>query len=344
MEKCIIWYVLSLKENIIKRGSWLAVFGMLFLVWIADGIQIPDYENMKIGICDGGSETAKQITAELLREKGAFDFLEYQNKEKLKLDVKSGRLDCGFIFTEDFEEKIKEINSKDMILYYATPFSSKGEVAKEKVYTAFFKIYSEQLLTNSEAEIFGGHEEERMRKLLQKNQTYQESNAVFQIQIEEVQGETFDNDKEKQWDAISGLIGLFIFLTMFLAYGRTQQKVNDKVEAALNRPQRWCYRYIKMLAAAFLPTVIGSTVILNRPKSRGFCMEILCLTLFILLGALWISIFGSILRKAENLTIWILVLLLMHLFICPLFFDLSEYVPAVAWIRYLLPLSWYQMW
>ena len=344
MEKCIIWFFLSLKENIKKRDSWLAVLGMLFLVWIVSGISIPSYKNMQVGIWCGSSQTANQIKEELVAEKNAFEFVEYRNKDELYGDVTSGKIDCGFIFEEDFDEKINERNSKNLILYLSTPYTSKGEVLKETVYSVLFKLYSENILSSAEIEIYGEHDENRMEQLLERNQKYQEGNEVFQIQIKEVQHEVREVSQQKTADMISGLIGLFVFLTMFLAYGKTQLGENDNVELALGKMERWCYRYIKMLAAAFIPAAAGIILLVNRSQSQGFCMESAGLALFILLSAVWINIFGRTLGRAEHLPTWILSLTLIHLIICPGFFDCSQYVPAITGIRYLLPLSWYQMW
>lgn len=344
MEKYIIWYMLSLKENVKKKGSWLAVSGMVFLVWIVAGISIPSYKNMQVGIWCGSSETANLIKEGLATEKAVFEFVEYQSQNELHLDVTSGKMDCGFIFAEDFEEKINEGNSKDLILYLATPFTSKGEVLKETVYSVFFKVYSENILYETEIEIYGEHDEKRMQQLLEQNRKYLSGNEVFQIQIEEMQNKVQKVPKEKQGDAISGLIGLFLFLTMFMAYGRTQLKEIDKVEFALGKIERWCYRYVKMLASAFIPSVVGILWIVNRADSQGLCFEFVRLIVFILLSAVWINIVGRALGRAEHLPMWILSLVLIHLIICPVFFDFSQYVPAITWIRYLLPLSWYQMW
>lgn len=259
------------------------------------------------------------------------------------LDVTSGKIDCGFIFADDFDEKMNEKNSRDLILYLATPFTSKGEVLKETVYAVLFQVYSENILSNAEKEIFDEHNEERMEQILEINKSYLEGNDVFQIQIEEVQ-EAPETFQEEPADRIQGLVGLFIFLTMFLTYGHTQLKESDNVELALGGKERWCYRYVKMLAAAFLPSVVGILLLINRTQSCGIYGEFGRVVLFVLLSAVWINIVGGALGRAEHLPTWILSFVIVHLIVCPVFYDFSQYVPAIAWIRYLLPLGWFQMW
>ena len=344
MEKYVIWYVLSLKENIKKRGSWLAVLGMVFLVWVVSEISIPSYKNMQAGIWCGSSQSAYQIKEELLEAESEFEFVEYQSKEELYQDVTAGKIDCGFAFAEDFDEKMNTGEQKDLILYLSTPFTSKGEVLKETVYAAFFKIYSEHVLGDAETDIFGEHDEKRMEQLLEINQDYLQGNEVFQVHMEEIENAKMDVVEEKQVNEIAGLIGLFVFLTMFLAYGRTQLRDSDNVELALGKMERWCYRYVKMLASACIPSVAGMILIVSRTRGLGFCEESVRLVGFVLLCGLWINIVGSALGRAEHLPMWILAFVMVHLIVCPVFFDFSKYVPVIAKIRYLLPLGWYLMW
>ena len=341
MEKFIIWYFLSLKENLKKRGSWLATFGVLFLIWIVSDISVPKYENMQVGIwCQDGVYT-KAIKAELFSDKNLFSFVEYEEQQVLTEDVLNGSIDCGFIFVENFDEKLETKRIRDAIIYIATPFSSKGFVAKEKVYAAFLKQYSKKILSSLEDEIFLIEDETRISRISDMNQRYQEGTEIFHIEIKEINQNTEKKDNISEKKIIRGLIGLFLFLTMFLSYGTTRLKEGDNVEAALNKKERFCYRYVKMMSAIFLPSAFGILILLNYSQSRGMIHEICHLMVFLLISALWISFVGLGLGRAEHLPLWIFSLIIVHLLICPIFYDVSQHISAMKWIRNILPLTMY---
>lgn len=341
MEKYLIWYLLSLKDHLKKRGSYLAVFGMIFLVWLVSGISIPSYKNMQIGISCGDSLIAKQIKEELISQENAFSFVEYEEQDELTEDVTNGKIDCGFVFSENFDEMFEKQTTKDAILYITTPFSTKAEVLKEKVYVAIFKLHSEQILLDAETKIFKYQDEERTKQLLEKNRLYLQGNDIFQMEIDTVNSQKSNEKTNVSSNVVSGLVGLSIFLMMFLSYGMTQRKEGDNVELALIKKEQFYYRFIKMTAVAFLPSFCGFILIVNTPQSRGFFIELFLLIVFVLLSSLWISVVGKCLGRAEYLSRWILSLLLLHMIVCPIFFDCAKYVPAIAWIRWVVPLGIY---
>ena len=341
MEKIMIWFLLSLKEYLKKRGTWLSMIGSLFLLWIVMGISVPDYKNMKVGFCMTDSLYADSIKEELVNNENSFLFIEYQNEELLQKDIINGIIDCGFVFLENFDEKVENRETKNSIRYISTSFSDKGEVVKEKVYAAFFKIYSENILERLEYEIFGNHKEERLEQIIDKKRIYQEGTEVFQMKITEVNAEPGREKEEISNNSLRGLIGLVIFLTMFVSYGSTQLKEGDNVEAALSKKEQFFYRYVKMIAASFLISLVGFLLLLGQAKDKNILQEVIFLVCYILLCAAWVSFVGRGLGRMEYLPLWITALIVVHLIICPVFFDFSIYVPGIKWIRYVLPLTWY---
>lgn len=346
MEKIVIWYFLSLKECLKKRSSWLWLFGMLFLLWSTAGISIPDYKNMNVGICGRDSLYAEAIIESIFYKDESFLAVEYETQEELERAVTAGIVDCGFVFLKDFDRYIKENNPEDAILYISSPFSSKGEVAKERVFAAFLKLYSEEILKELEPDIFGNHNPKRMEAILEKNKRYQEGTEVFQMQITPVEAAS-GNAKQKEElckDAdklIRGLVGLSVFLTMFLSYGSARLKEGDNVEAALSRKETFVYRYVKMMAAAFLPSLLGVVILQSDSFKGNFWQETAILICFLVLSATWISVVGRLLGRAEHLPLWLVSLSMVHILICPVICDFSIYMPAIKWLRYLLPLTVY---
>lgn len=343
MERYLIWYVLSLKNYLKKRSSYLTILGMIVLIWLISGISTPDSLNMKTGLYCGMSSVAHQIKDSLVAEESDFEFVIYEEEETLIQDVIQGKIDCGFVFAEDFDKMFECRDTVDGITYYKTPFSTKGEVLKEKIFASYFELYSRNILEDAETDVFGNKNPERLEELLEKNELYLEGNAVFHLEIETWKDIQTEAKQNKDKLSMNGFVALAVFLIMFLSYAETQLSESDRVGLALSRREQLIYQFIKMQAAAILPSILGIVLIWNLGFGANVFYEILRFGVFLLLSGLWISIVGSRLSRAEDLPMWLLSIIVIHILVCPIFYDFSLYIPAIKWIRNLLPLGIYYM-
>ena len=341
MERGLIWYILSVKNYLVKRSTYLTAAGMLLLVLVISGITIPSAQNMKVGVICGESEIANQMLNRLKESRADFDFVEYQDVDDMIEAVIGGTLDCGFVFSDDFDEMCEEADIKDGISFYATSFSTKGEVLKESLCAAYLECYTPYFFADIEKDIFRKQDTERLENMIADYQLYLKGNDIFQMEIQHVKTNLEETEASVKVDFVAGLVGLTIFLIMFFAYGESQRKGNDCVELALTRGQQIAYRFVKMLASALVPSVVGFLLIIMVGKPDGFFIELGKIILFLIVSALWIILLGKWFSRSEDLSIWMLGLILLHVLVCPIFFDFAAYVPAIEWIRCLLPLGIY---
>ena len=110
MERILIWFILSLKNYLVKRSTYFTVVGMLLLVLAIVGISIPSAKNMSAGIVVNDSCVAEYITDRLSEKKDDFTFIKYDTEEELVNSVISGAVDCGFAFSEEFDRMCEERN------------------------------------------------------------------------------------------------------------------------------------------------------------------------------------------------------------------------------------------
>lgn len=223
MEKGLIWYVLLLKNYLVKRSTYLIAAAMVILVLVISGISVPSAENMRVGLLCNQSKIALQMAERLSEAEEGFLFMEYEEEDKLIKDVLSGNLDCGFVFDEEFDEMCKNGDTDEGISYYATSFSSKGEVLKESLCAAYLECYSQYLLADVEEDIFQKTDTHRIEKIIAKYELYLEENDVFQMEIDYIPSETEEEKGASTVDFVRGLAGLTIFLIMFFAYGESQR-------------------------------------------------------------------------------------------------------------------------
>lgn len=340
MEKYWIWYTLQLKAWCRKKICWMQAAGMLFVVYVILHITLPQQDNIQVGICNAKEGYAAEIADFLLQEDSVFTFLEYQDEETMGQDVSSGTIECGFVFADDFEQKFADAKTDGCVKYMETPFTTKGKVAKETFFASFFRVYGRIFLQKQVPDIFNKKQQEMEERLLLKNLEYRESDKVFSVEIKNV-----DTDQKGLKEAgvcypVQGCIGIFLFAILLMAYGESLEK-KDQVKNALARRDRYIYEYLNYFASATIAAAAGLAAVYFAESSRGVMAEAGKMLLYLLAGSLWMLVFGRLWRNRVSFLAWTAVLIMAQLLLYPVFFDFSEYVPALQYMRWVFPLSVY---
>lgn len=84
----------------------MLLVSMLFVVWFAGQISMPQSDNVTVGIVETDGAHGKEVLQHLTQRESLFSFVMYDSKEALQEDVIAGKLECGFYFSNNFEKKI----------------------------------------------------------------------------------------------------------------------------------------------------------------------------------------------------------------------------------------------
>ena len=125
----------------------------------------------------------------------------------------------GFYFSNNFEKKFEHEKLKNSVSYLCTPLTTKGEVARETFYAALFEVYGAQMLSARPAQLFGDDANAARDVLLANYEKYLKGNEVFQVNVEQTEA-VQTTEKEKQVFPLHGLVALFLFLIIYVEYGR----------------------------------------------------------------------------------------------------------------------------
>lgn len=341
MEKYAIWYGLLLKAQLKKSATWIQVFMMLVLLLVVQAVKIPDASNVEVGVCYGESVYAHSMGECLEKQSSVFCFKEYENAQALEKDVVAGKVECGFYFADDFDERVDDGNIYKSVSYLATPMSAKGELIQESFYTAFLQVYSEKILEECELELYGSSDTERYTAILEQNQQYLDGNELFAIEIKTLQTEESETEPIYSKYPMQGTMGVYLFLLLLLTYGKKYETERGAFRAALCRRERCLYEFLDLMAAGTIPAVVGCVSILFLPQSRGSGCELAGMLLFLVLSGIWIIVLGRILKNELNFVSVTVMITLVELLICPIFWDVSLYIPAFKYLRLIFPLGIY---
>lgn len=337
MEKIIVYYRLLLKDICKKKMTWFSIGAMIFLVLLILGIRMPAQNNTEVGIVPGKSENAAQICELLRGENSIFDVLTYEDEDKMKEDIASGKLICGFCIAEDFDRKMEEGKVKHAVNYITGPMEVKGEVAKEAFYSAFLVTYSDELIRRKETEIYGTEDPKRLARIQEEMDRLLKDEEVFQIKQEYVHtAQTAETQEQTKRYPVQGTVGILILIFMFLSAGK-----ESVFKKALYRGEKLVFDYIRQLTSAVPLAVTGLFCIAFSGQSRGICAEVLGLLVLVLYGGIWNMVLAGMIKNETGFVSAILVRVILMVLICPVFVDFSQFVPALQYIRSIFPLGIY---
>lgn len=245
-----------------------------------------------------------------------------------------------FISPTILEKKFEHEKLKNSVSYLCTPLTTKGEVARETFYAALFEVYGAQMLSARTEQLFGDDANVARDVLLANYEKYLKGNEVFQVNVEQTEAvET--TEKEKQVFPLHGLVALFLFLIIYVEYGRRFDAGSGKPYLALPAPLGEGFQMMGLLAAGTVPAVAGLVLLLCSGESRGLLREISAMILLLAACIVWIWIVGKWIQNLTSFTSHMFLLVLINLVFCPVLVDIAAFIPALKFVRYLCPVGIY---
>lgn len=346
MKSFIRNYRLLFKAQLKRIETWLSVAMILAVTGIFASMNLPDSDNLTVMVyCDDGKFLGDFV--KLLEDSDSiYFFKQASSEEELKSAVTSGKAECGFVISEDYEQSFKKQKQKDVVTYYCSSFTTKGEVAKETVYLALFKVQSEIYLENNMDELYVNPSKDISGALSDTQRMYLEGDSLFRIEecYIETDREQTDVDSLLQGNVsgktypVSGTVAMILFVLIYLVVGDSRTKEKSGYALILNSRERMGFAFERTLAAVTIPAIIGLiTMFLFNERSAG--RVFLLLILLIVYGFLFCYFLSSFWKKDGSYFSGIIVLVLFSAVLCPVYIDFSIYAPVLKYICRILPVG-----
>ena len=370
------WYTIHLKAWLLRKNSWYTLAVMVILLGCITCVYIPKHSGQMqvIGVYTANDQMAEEILQHCMEDSQVFHFVPYDSKVELEKDVMSGNVAGGCVFDEAFSKHIKDDNIRKQVTCLTASGSSEIFALKETIYAAFLEVYSPAFLAKQSIYVFDDildeEESEVTQALTQNFEKYNAQDALFHVVYEEVSPENdedaysdtttyskesasmnthkdkFDNATEKKVVSgiypLQGAAALFLFIMAWMCMGKKLEKTSMGLFGVLNRRSQIVYTTMQALAELTIPAVCALIIVLlSGQNSRGVLLECAWMLIFICICSVWTALVGQLIHTATAWSGWVLTLCMVQVIICPVFFNLSQYIPAVRYLKYLLPVGWY---
>lgn len=159
---------------------------------------------------------------------------------------------------------------------------------------------------------------------------------------------------------VRGVIACMTFLTVYLAGASYKEEKNWSFLSQLEKGKRRRYECAGMLAAATPMMIVGIGLscltilqlgMLNTASGAGavtatgigmvIVAQILKMLLLIAVSIAFTACMMCIWKTDMGMLSMLPVLLLLQVIVCPVFFDMAVYVPAMKYVRYFCPIAYY---
>lgn len=213
METYLTWFGLFLKEQLHRKSYIVGLFTMCLAIITVALIRFPTAENTKIGYCyEGHVKDADWMDTKLEHTE---DFLTYQRcvtSEEMIEQVLSGAIDSGFVISET-ADKIK-------VECIFSPVSTKGMLAKQTLIGIFYKKDSLSILKEADTILYTASDANRLKQVLEKNESYQNSDAVFDVSyvfVEQPKEAVQEKRRNAMWVTTILFNGCMLLYSMYMS-------------------------------------------------------------------------------------------------------------------------------
>ena len=99
------------------------------------------------------------------------------------------------------------------------------------------------------------------------------------------------------------------------------------------------FSILQTLSAATLPAIAGILLILHMSVARQTPEELTRWLFLVIIGVPWIVEYSALARTKESFIAYGILLLVLCIMMYPVLVDLSTYIPAIKYLRYITPLG-----
>ena len=345
MVKYLIRFFLMLKAKLKSPFTYVWILLMWLLLWLVNESVIPVSEPKDVLILNEAGEYGNRVVDILTDRDGsisAYEYIETDDEEYLRDMVRKGQAECGFIFPEDMEERIREEDTRDMVIMVTSAFSAKSAAVRETVFAALFRIAYADMVENAEKEIFEDPSE-ASGYIREKYEYLVTSDEVFQLRYETIdlpEGESGEFFTDRS-DPVRGTAAVLLFILSLYSAGSFFGQIG-RFYRALKKNEKMMSMFLYELSSVFVPAL--SAFVLIRFFDGGsvpLIRDLGCFILLLIFCCIWGVLFVKLFKRNETYLPAVSVLLFVSFVLCPVYFDPAKYLSVLGIVTRILPPAFY---
>lgn len=369
-------YMVSIWKRMWKTPGYLAIFFLTpFLliplskmtekedarIRVAVCMDIPEEKSVtESGLLDQKAAFLREIEGRLLDREGAVAFTVCDSEEEVKRQVAANQVQCGYVFPEDLLERLYEGCYTRSIKSYGSVQNGMQTICDEVLFAEIFAVYekmtfgeqissyfllegTEKKFSDKDGEQIAGRAEELMEKYLYNGSTFRFTYEDYQTEQTENSREAVQAAKADEGpDGIVPVRGIMALMIYLCALCGTLDALEDETAERVQRlHKKRLFQILTISAPAFIMEAIALPVFAVTGNLRGIGTEIGGMVFYQTLLIGYCCILKQIWKSEEQFSGVMPVLILSAAVVCPVFVDLSVFLPVLKVLEKVYPLSYY---
>ncbi len=356
MRKLARWF--SMFRITLKRAFCRPLF-IIFLLAFPMGmaalhhIENDDSSRISVALYTGKDIWNQKIAENLEADEGSFDFYTCDTQEQAENDVMTKKAECAYIFPYNLKECLDSEDYSRVITVLISPSTVAEKIASEKVFSVIFEEYGREMLEsyakngsafqNAMKLLTTAQEQENVcEEILNLYDKYKNNGSTFSFDYKSLQGNTSEESVSlKVVFPVRGIVAIFIFIMGLAAAVMAGEDEKNGLYAAVRSKEKWILQSSQIASFVFMAEVSGFLALCITGNILEPFVEAEKMICYLLAVTVYSFMCLLIFRKPGLVAALIPFFIVGCILICPVFFDISIFLPEFSVIRRLLPPWWY---
>lgn len=348
MKRLLYWLYLLVKRQL-KNPVIIAILVAMPVaaLIITHTSSLKETEPVRVGIVlEDDDEIAMMTRDYLVNGDYSVQFYEAESQQELEQDILNKKTECGYIVGTGLKDKLDSGSYGKVIELIICRSDFVSSMTNEIFFSAMFKAYSPEIAVNyvNSTDVFMKHSQRAEEDIRKGYEEYISGNATFRIDFEVV-GDMHDSvsmieDKTGRFP-VRALLMILLYISGL--FGIVEYYVDKNAGVFITLPRM--YRIAGKPAYAFISCAlfaISAIITLAAAGNLRGLTDILHMAVYVAAVTLFAWLVALPVRSANAMISIIPVLLIACLILCPVFINITAYVPFTKYIRALL-LPWYML-
>lgn len=339
MKKTFTWCKIFIKRQL-KRPSMIFVLIIMLLMSMALRYMSTDITvGAKVGFyINETSEHYAEMTSladSLTSHNGIIKFLSYDSVYELENDVRSGTLECAYIFSDDFYKSITDGSNRKVIELIESPENAISILSNVVILATVMENMAEHMLIKDvdSRNFFAGITEADLESLRDTYKLYASNGSTFSFDYNALYDEYTGSSKTININdylvtPVKGIVAIFVFI-IALTGGISWYK--DKAGATYANIPLTKLPAMKLLVIT-IPVCMAAIAGYISLLMAGICdnplRELYVMAVYSMICIAFTYILTTIINE-NFFSALIPVFILGSVICCPIFFNLANIIPAM---------------
>jgi len=334
-------------KRLIKNPAFIFILIIMpLLVTMFNNVNSKEENSIFVGVYYEKDELSKSVCENLKAKEGYIKFLVYDNKEEMTNEVQAKKLECAYIFPSDFKDRLDNYKIKKIITCIEAPSTILSSLSDEIVFSEIIREYGKNIAVNfaKEKNIFIGDGENNIKNISENYERFNTPESTFSINYRYINTDEINSSKITDKNTtyiIHGIIAILILISGLLGAVKWFGDEKRGLYSSFNSKAKIIVGFISILAPTILMALSGIiTIYLSNTYSDMF-REVISMILYVLLVVGFSYLLKLLVKSGTDICAILPVIIIGTLIFCPVFIDLSNFIPFISWINKLFPEFYY---